>query len=88
MLQKVCTVHNKTKRAGDGKTITNKEKHKKSLYSLGTHDAFSKIRQKRFCTLEEIVKDLEETEETKMKVSIKVVLFFVIVFVLSASFHR
>ena len=53
-----------------GKTITNKEKHKKTVYCLGTRDASRKVRQKRFRAMEEIGEDFYEIEESKMSVSV------------------
>ena len=53
-----------------GKTITNKEKHKKTMYCLGTRDTSRKIRQKRFSSMEEIEEDFYEIEEDKMRVGV------------------
>ena len=57
-----------------GKTITDKERHRKITYCLGSRSASIKLRSNRFLGLEEVEDEFYEVEEQKTRVS--AILFF------------
>ena len=58
-----------------GKTITDKEKHTNTTYTLGTGTASLKVRSADFISLEELDDDFYEMEKHKKKVGCQIVFF-------------